>query len=285
MHPLARQTESPLGFLGDTKLSVGARLLFAVIGAIAGTAGVCAPGIETLSSAVGKSRRSILLYLDELEAAGAIARQRHGQGALELRLAKVQSATPVSTKVQSAAPQSQRKVQPTALHPQTPVRNSLNIYTSNDNDESPAREAQRRRRREVEKTLNDAPFEVSSTDRAAILATPDAHDTARTPITAEYVAAKIAYIVAQNPGRPSLWLRRAILENWSTTNTHRRSVTGTTPPPIAPRPNAAPIISAAPIAPPQTSAIEKIDPAFAAENMRRMNALIARLSGGKFVNA
>jgi hypothetical protein len=61
-------------------LSHGAKILWFALAAEAGTGKTVAIGHDALAQAIGRSKRSVASYLDELSAARLISQQRRGLG-------------------------------------------------------------------------------------------------------------------------------------------------------------------------------------------------------------
>ena len=84
--PVARGgfTQVPNFILEDPKLSLGAKVVYAMFLRYAWHNDQCFPGQNTLSEAIGMSRSRVTQYVSELEKTGMISIQRRGQGRTNL---------------------------------------------------------------------------------------------------------------------------------------------------------------------------------------------------------
>jgi len=80
--PVTQQgfTQLPNFILRDPKLSVGAKVVYAMFISYGWHNNFCFPGQEKLSSDMGLTRPRVTQLIGELEAAGLITIQRRGQG-------------------------------------------------------------------------------------------------------------------------------------------------------------------------------------------------------------
>ena len=80
--PVTQQgfTQLPNFILRDPKLSVGAKVVYAMFISYGWHNNFCFPGQETLASDMGLTRPRVTQLIGELEAAGLISIQRRGQG-------------------------------------------------------------------------------------------------------------------------------------------------------------------------------------------------------------
>jgi len=80
--PITRHgfTQVPNVILTDKKLSVGAKLAYAMLLKYAWTDEACFPGQQKLATDMGSGERSIRSYLKELEAAGFLEVKQRGLG-------------------------------------------------------------------------------------------------------------------------------------------------------------------------------------------------------------
>jgi len=73
-------TQVPNFLLRNSKLSMGAKLTYAMFLSYAWHNNRCFPGQERLADDIGMSRTSVTAFIGELESYGFIAIQRRGQG-------------------------------------------------------------------------------------------------------------------------------------------------------------------------------------------------------------
>jgi len=73
-------TQVPNVVLEDSRLSLGAKLCYAMLLRYAWQKESCFPGQEALAQALGISRRSVVTFLKELEASGYVKKVRRGLG-------------------------------------------------------------------------------------------------------------------------------------------------------------------------------------------------------------
>jgi biotin operon repressor len=77
-------TQVPNFILRDPKLSIGAKLTYAMFLSYAWQNDRCFPGQERLADDIGMARSSVTAFIGELESHGFIAIQRRGQGKTNL---------------------------------------------------------------------------------------------------------------------------------------------------------------------------------------------------------
>ena len=73
-------TQVPNFILVSKKVSVGAKLTYAMLLKYAWQDDYCFPGQERLADDIGVTKRSVVTFIKELEGAGFIKVQRRGQG-------------------------------------------------------------------------------------------------------------------------------------------------------------------------------------------------------------
>ena len=73
-------TGVPNFILESNKISVGAKLVYAMLLKYAREMDECFPGQERLSKDMGSGKRSVVRYISELESVGLISVARRGQG-------------------------------------------------------------------------------------------------------------------------------------------------------------------------------------------------------------
>lgn len=73
-------TQVPNVILENAKLSLGAKMCYALLLRYAWQAGSCFPGQDSMAAALGISRRSIITFLKELEESGYVEKVRRGLG-------------------------------------------------------------------------------------------------------------------------------------------------------------------------------------------------------------
>ena len=80
--PVARGgfTQVPNFILRDSRLTVGAKITYAMFLSYAWHNDLCFPGQDRLAADIGMSRTSVTAFIGELEKHGFIAIQRRGQG-------------------------------------------------------------------------------------------------------------------------------------------------------------------------------------------------------------
>lgn len=86
LDPVARDgfTQVPNFILRDPRLSVGAKVVYAMFLSYAWHNDSCFPGQERLAADIGMSRSRVTEYVAELVAAGLVTVQRRGQGQTNL---------------------------------------------------------------------------------------------------------------------------------------------------------------------------------------------------------
>ncbi len=77
-------TQVPNVILTDGKLSVGAKLTYAMLLKYAWSSGACYPGQQTLATDIGAGERSVRTYLKELEEIGFLEVKQRGLGKTNL---------------------------------------------------------------------------------------------------------------------------------------------------------------------------------------------------------
>ena len=75
--PLPRRTDWQV--LTDGSISRSARFLLVILSQLAYENGACSPGIAYLGQLLDASKDSVIVWLDELEAAGHLSRVRAGR--------------------------------------------------------------------------------------------------------------------------------------------------------------------------------------------------------------
>ena len=91
-------TQVPNFILEDPKLSLGAKVVYAMFLRYAWHDDQCFPGQKTLGEAIGMSRPRVTQYVSELEKAGMISIQRRGQGRTNLYTIRFQVVSKVVRK-------------------------------------------------------------------------------------------------------------------------------------------------------------------------------------------
>ena len=91
-------TQVPNFILKDPKLSVGAKVAYAMFLSYAWHNDSCFPGQERLASDMGMTRPRVTQLIAELEKAGLVSIQRRGQGKTNIYTIHFQVKNPATTK-------------------------------------------------------------------------------------------------------------------------------------------------------------------------------------------
>ena len=98
-------TQVPNVILKSTDLSVGAKLMYALLLSYAWQKDSCFPGQETLASDMGVSKRSVVTFIKELDRSGFFERQtprpRQGQHLYPARQGEAETLTASHTEVKN----------------------------------------------------------------------------------------------------------------------------------------------------------------------------------------
>ncbi len=77
-------TQVPNVILKSTDLSVGAKLMYALLLSYAWQKESCFPGQETLATDMGVSKRSVVTFIKELDRSGFLSVKRQGLGKVNI---------------------------------------------------------------------------------------------------------------------------------------------------------------------------------------------------------